>query len=271
MDTPLSRVSSELTHFKYLFIKYSHLLWIPNTPYEYSRYSQLEWLIRRKLVHFQKLTLFKLMDGNKYLINDSSELMNKTFPGSLRERILACKTFGETSLSEFLYYYRYTNRTRQILTNLMHKMSSSPFCLCLLCQQCLTNESMKPGRLELHLNTKHSVSVNSDLNYFKSLKEKFTKRSTIKSLFTKQTVGVGSTLEAREDLIKPSISVLLKTVMEKDDNVVKAMPLSNNTVTSRRIDEMGEDIETQLVEKLKSTNFSNYAILQIIRNHHFCC
>ncbi|CAB4054779.1 unnamed protein product [Lepeophtheirus salmonis] len=35
--------------------------------------------------------------------------------------------------------------------------------------------------------------------------------------------------------------------MEKDDNVVKAMPLSNNTDT-RKIDEIGEDVETQLVE-----------------------
>ncbi|CAB4060254.1 unnamed protein product [Lepeophtheirus salmonis] len=43
--------------------------------------------------------------------------------------------------------------------------------------------------------------------------------------------------------------------MEKDDNVVKVMPLINNTVT-RRIDEMGEYIETQLVEKLKSRNLS---------------
>ncbi|XP_071744157.1 SCAN domain-containing protein 3-like [Lepeophtheirus salmonis] len=43
--------------------------------------------------------------------------------------------------------------------------------------------------------------------------------------------------------------------MEKDDNVVKAMPLSNNTVTGRT-DEMAQDIETQLVKKLKSRNFS---------------
>ncbi|CAB4067508.1 unnamed protein product [Lepeophtheirus salmonis] len=43
--------------------------------------------------------------------------------------------------------------------------------------------------------------------------------------------------------------------MEKDGNVVKDMPLSNNTVT-RRIDEMSEDIETQLVEKLKFRYFS---------------
>ena len=146
----------------------------------------------------------------------------------------------------------------------------SPFCL--LCQQCLTNESMKPGRLALHLKTKHSAYANSDLNYFKSLKEKFAKRSTIKSLFTTQTVSVSRTLEASyeislliakcgknhtigEDLIKPSISTFLKTVLEKDDKAVKAMPLSNNTV-SRRIDEMSADIETQLVEKLKSRHFS---------------
>ena len=74
----------------------------------------------------------------------------------------------------------------------------SPFCL--LCQQCLTNESMKPGRLELHLKAKHSAYVNSDLNYFKSLKEKFAKRSTIKSLFTTQTVSVSRTLEASYEI-----------------------------------------------------------------------
>ncbi|GFU37375.1 hypothetical protein TNCV_4273501 [Trichonephila clavipes] len=36
---------------------------------------------------------------------------------------------------------------------------------------------------------------------------------------------------------QPSISAFLKTVMEKDDNAVKAMPLSNN-IASRRIDEI---------------------------------
>ncbi|GFW51603.1 SCAN domain-containing protein 3 [Trichonephila clavipes] len=44
-------------------------------------------------------------------------------------------------------------------------------------------------------------------------------------------------------------------VLEKDDKDVKAMPLSENIV-SRRIDEMGEDIEKQLVEKLKTRKFS---------------
>ena len=50
----------------------------------------------------------------------------------------------------------------------------APFCL--LCQQCLTNESMKRGHLEVHLKAKYSAYVNSDLNYFKSLKDTFEKK-----------------------------------------------------------------------------------------------
>ena len=79
-----------------------------------------------------------------------------------------------------------------------------------------------------------------------------------KFLFTTQTVSVSHTLKASyetslpnakfgknhskgEDLIKPSISAFLKTVLEKDDKNVKAMLFSNNTV-SIRIDEMSLDI-----------------------------
>ncbi|XP_067136358.1 protein FAM200C-like [Centruroides vittatus] len=145
-----------------------------------------------------------------------------------------------------------------------------PFCL--ICQQCLTNESMKLGRLEAHLKAKHKDYINSDLSFFKTLKEKFEKRTTITSIFTSRNVTNSRIQEASyqislliaksgkshtigENLIKPSISAFMKTVLEKDDEDVVAMPLSNNTV-SRRIDEMGDEIEKQLVLKLKTRNFS---------------
>ncbi|XP_065674035.1 zinc finger BED domain-containing protein 5-like [Hydra vulgaris] len=127
-----------------------------------------------------------------------------------------------------------------------------PFCL--LCQQRLNNKSMKPGRLEAHL------------------KKNYEKRATLKSLFTAHNVNINRTLEAsyqislliaksgknhiiREQLIKPSISTFVKTVFGKDDQDVKTMPLSNNTV-SRRIDEMSKDVEIQLIKKLKTRLFS---------------
>ncbi|CAL1543882.1 unnamed protein product, partial [Lymnaea stagnalis] len=47
----------------------------------------------------------------------------------------------------------------------------------------------------------------------------------------------------------------IKPVLEKDGKDVKATSLSNNTV-SRRIDEMIEDMNIHLVEKLKTKTFS---------------
>ncbi|XP_042228309.1 SCAN domain-containing protein 3-like [Homarus americanus] len=131
---------------------------------------------------------------------------------------------------------------------------------------------MKRGRLENHLKAKHSIHVNSKLEYFKSLKEKFEKRSTINSLFSARSASKDRGLEASyeislliakcgknhtigENLIKPAITTFLKVGLEKDDQDLKSMPLSNNTFSSR-IDEMSCDVEVQLVEKLKYTNFS---------------
>ena len=45
-----------------------------------------------------------------------------------------------------------------------------PFCV--ICQRCLSNESMKPGRLEAHLKGKHKDQTNSSLNLFSNFKEK---------------------------------------------------------------------------------------------------
>ncbi|CAL1527097.1 unnamed protein product, partial [Lymnaea stagnalis] len=52
-----------------------------------------------------------------------------------------------------------------------------------------------------------------------------------------------------------TINISISTVLEKDGGDVKAVPFTNNAVT-RRIDEMSEGIEIQLVEKLKTRKFS---------------
>ena len=143
----------------------------------------------------------------------------------------------------------------------------SPFCL--LCLQTLTNESMKAGRLENHLKAKHPNHVKSNLQYFKTLNTNFEKRTKITSLFANQTASLNRTLEASYAISlliaksgknhtigeKPATSVFVRKVLQTDDKDVQAMALSNNTV-SRRIDEMGQDVELQLIEKLKSQKFS---------------
>jgi hypothetical protein len=46
------------------------------------------------------------------------------------------------------------------------------------------------------------------------------------------------------------ILTFLKPFLEKDDKVVKGMPLSNNTI-SQRTEEMAKIVKTQLIEKLR--------------------
>ncbi|CAH1970114.1 unnamed protein product [Acanthoscelides obtectus] len=59
-----------------------------------------------------------------------------------------------------------------------------------------------------------------------------------------------------EKLILPAVEEVLKTVLHKPaSDIIKRIPLSNNTV-ERRIDEMGSDIESFLCNYLQTTHFS---------------
>ncbi len=66
----------------------------------------------------------------------------------------------------------------------------------------------------------------------------------------------GMPFTVEENLIIPPVKEVISTVMERDPTqVVKALPLSNDTV-SRRINEMGADSEEQLCAILRDTQFS---------------
>ncbi|KAH1017045.1 hypothetical protein HUJ05_007773 [Dendroctonus ponderosae] len=100
--------------------------------------------------------------------------------------------------------------------------------MCLLCNKVLSNDSMKPSKLEDYLRRCHPEKI------AKSGKS--------------HTMG--------EEFILPAIEEVLKTVLhETVFDVLKRIPLSNNTI-KRRIDEMSSDIENFLCNYLQTTHFS---------------
>ena len=145
--------------------------------------------------------------------------------------------------------------------------------MCLLCEKVFSNEAMKPSRLLEHLTKIHSDKVDKNIAYFQSLREKFQKRKTIGNMFAstsqQSTDGLRasyniSLLIARsgkphaigEELILPAVREVLHTVVHKSpDQIMKAIPLSDNSV-QRRVDEMAENIEETLCNILAATEFS---------------
>ena len=145
--------------------------------------------------------------------------------------------------------------------------------MCLLCEKVFSNEAMKPSRLLEHLTKIHSDKADKNISYFQSLREKFQKRKTIGNMFSntsqQSTDGLRasyniSLLIARsgkphtigEELILPAIREVLHTVVHKSpDQIIKAIPLSDNSV-QRRVDEMAENIEEALCNILATTEFS---------------
>ncbi|GBP39620.1 SCAN domain-containing protein 3 [Eumeta japonica] len=115
--------------------------------------------------------------------------------------------------------------------------------MCLLCNKVLSNDSMKPSKLEDHLKRCHTDKIGKDLKYFQTLKEKYEKRPTMHSMIasTSQSNDDGlrasyniSLLTAKSgkphtiggQLILPAVEEVLKTVLHKSPfDVLKRIPL----------------------------------------------
>ncbi|CAH1970085.1 unnamed protein product [Acanthoscelides obtectus] len=134
----------------------------------------------------------------------------------------------------------------------------------LLCNKVLGNDAVKPSKLQDHLRRCHPD---------KTLKDKFQKRPTVDRMFASTSQRNDDGLRAsynislliaksgkphtiEEKLILPAVEEVLKTVLHKPaSDIIKRIPLSNNTV-ERRIDEMSSDIESLLCNYLQTTHFS---------------
>ena len=141
--------------------------------------------------------------------------------------------------------------------------------MCLICGSLFSNEAMKPSRLKDHLTRLHPSKLNKE--NFKKIKADWVKQGNIKTLFAKRDICLENGLTASynislmiaktgsphtigEKFILPCVKEVIETVMcQSSTPVLSTVPLSNDTV-QRRIDEMGDDVESQLVQILSRTD-----------------
>ena len=82
---------------------------------------------------------------------------------------------------------------------------------------------------------------------------------------------VGKPHAIAERLVKPAMLICAKELLgEQAANILPTIPLSNDTV-KRRQDEMAENLEEQLMEKLKVSKFSLQIDETTINNCFITC
>ncbi|XP_075070632.1 protein FAM200A-like isoform X2 [Mixophyes fleayi] len=141
---------------------------------------------------------------------------------------------------------------------------------CVLCMKILSAESMIPSKLRRHLDTNHPDVANKPRDYFaRKLKELKDQKG---AFFKQASISTNAVLAAykvayrvarcikphtiAEDLILPA-AVDMVTIMvgESAGKLLSKVPLSNNTM-SHRIQHMAEDLNVQLIEKMKGKEFA---------------
>ncbi|KAK2710451.1 hypothetical protein QYM36_011844 [Artemia franciscana] len=117
----------------------------------------------------------------------------------------------------------------------------------------LSNDSMKPCKLKSHLEKKQIGKKDKPEEYFKKLRDDFQKRKTVPQVFDNKT---GKPHNIGETVILPAVSAIISSVMKQNAiEITNSIPLSNSSV-SRRIDEMAEDVEKQLIAHLQVKQFA---------------
>lgn len=141
-----------------------------------------------------------------------------------------------------------------------------PIPQCLMCSEKLSNESMVPSKLKRHLLTKHGFASEKPLDFFKRLASdqnrqasKFIKHSTVSDKAQEARYAVAELIAKKmkshttaESTILPACCEIVKILFGEDfEKEVRKIPLSNNTV-QRRIEDMSNDVEFHVNEKLKA-------------------
>ena len=131
----------------------------------------------------------------------------------------------------------------------------------------LTNASMKPAKLYLHLNKCHPSLANKPKEYFEVLSECvcslssklkgfLIERNSASGLTASYNIALLIAKQARhhtiaEDLMNPAIIEAYKLAnISYPDSVIRCIPLSNNTISSR-IADMADGVKSIVIEDLR--------------------
>ncbi|KAM3868917.1 zinc finger BED domain-containing protein 5-like [Diretmus argenteus] len=129
---------------------------------------------------------------------------------------------------------------------------------------------MRPNKLKRHLETTHPKDVNKPLDFFKKKlqeyqgqQKRFVKTASVSSNAQLASYKVAYRVAqckkphtiAEELLLPAAMDMVSCMVDEKTAQKLKAIPLSDNTI-ARRIDDLSNDIEEQLAEKIKDKRFA---------------
>ncbi|XP_008061971.1 SCAN domain-containing protein 3 [Carlito syrichta] len=140
---------------------------------------------------------------------------------------------------------------------------------CIICGDVLANEAMKPSKLKRHLYSKHKEISSQPKEFFERKSSEL--KSQPKLVFNDSHINV-SALRASykvalpvaksktpytiaETLVKDCIKeVCLEMLGESAAKKVAQVPLSNDTI-ARRIQELANDMEDQLIEQIKLAKY----------------
>lgn len=142
---------------------------------------------------------------------------------------------------------------------------------CVICLETLSNDALRPSRLQRHLQTKHPGLQDKPLAFFQTKKESFKKMKIVGEENFRQSSSaevVEASFEiahmiARakkphnigETLIKPCMLKAASLVLgEMSSKKLAKVSLSDSTMKTR-IDELAEDIEFQVLEKVRASPF----------------
>ncbi len=134
---------------------------------------------------------------------------------------------------------------------------------CVICSEVLAHKSMKPGKMQRHLETKHPF-IEKPIDFFRQKEKELhgqihmiaqQAKITSNALEASYEVAylIAQTKKPRtigKTLIKPAAVAMCQVMHgEKIANELMTVPLSNDTV-ARRVHDIVQDIKSQLIDRI---------------------